>query len=228
MGVAYVTLDNPPANSYDLDVMQEFAGRRRRGDRLRRRVVLVRSASEKFFSAGADVKKFLDGDVAANMEMIRTSQAAFQRMAAAEQVFVAHIDGHALGGGLEIALACDSALAAGALQARHAGGDARPAAGQRRHAAPHAAARPSRALDLLLTGRTFGPDEALRWGLVSALVDGRRAREYAERLAAGPRLAIAAIKRCVHEGGQLPLDDGLALEGELIERLFRSRDATRA
>ena len=62
---------------------------------------------------------------------------------------------------------------------------------------------PSRAMDLLLTGRTFGPDEALAWGLVSALVDEDGAREYAERLAAGPKLAIAAIKRCVHEGGQL-------------------------
>jgi enoyl-CoA hydratase/carnithine racemase len=61
---------------------------------------------------------------------------------------------------------------------------------------------------------------------VSTLCDEAGAREYAERLAVGPGLAIAAIKRCVHEGGQLPLDEGLALEGELIERLFRSRDAT--
>jgi enoyl-CoA hydratase/carnithine racemase len=80
-------------------------------------------------------------------------------------------------------------------------------------------------MDLLLTGRTFGPDEALQWGLVSGLVDEDGAREYAERLAAGPQLAIAAIKRCVHEGGQFSLDDGLALEAELVERLFRSRDA---
>ena len=84
---------------------------------------------------------------------------------------------------------------------------------------------PSRAMDLLLTGRTFAPDEALQWGLVSALVDEDEAREYAERLALGPKLAIAAIKRCVHEGGQLSLLEGLRLEGDLIERLFRSKDA---
>ena len=53
-----------------------------------------------------------------------------------------------------------------------------------------------------------------------------RVREAAERLAAGPALAVAAIKRCVHEGGEASLQDGLALEGRLIEELFRSRDAT--
>jgi E-phenylitaconyl-CoA hydratase len=80
-------------------------------------------------------------------------------------------------------------------------------------------------MHLLLTGSTFGPDEALAWGLVAALLDEDGAREYAERLAAGPQLAIAAIKRCVHEGGDLPLDAGLELEAELVEQLFRSRDA---
>ena len=112
MSVAYVTLDNPPANSYDLAVMQRFEADVDEAIGSGARVVIVRSASEKFFSAGADVKKFLDGDVEANMEMVRTSQAAFRRMAAAEQVFIAHLNGHALGGGLEIALACDLRFAA--------------------------------------------------------------------------------------------------------------------
>src|SRR3954465_12659343 len=55
---------------------------------------------------------------------------------------------------------------------------------------------------------------------------GAPAARAARRSAAGPKLAIAAIKRCVHEGGQLPLEQGLALEAELMESLFRSRDAT--
>ena len=226
MSVAYVTLDNPPANSYDLGVMQAFA--RDVGEAIASdaRVVVVRSASEKFFSAGADVKKFLDGDVEANMEMIRTSQSAFARMAAADQVFIAYINGHALGGGLEIALACDIRLASpgsyklgtpevtlGLLPGN--GGTQRMTR----------LLGPSRAMDLLLTGRTFAADEALQWGLVSALVDEDEAREYAERLALGPKLAIAAIKRCVYEGGQLSLLEGLRLEGDVIERLFRSKDA---
>jgi len=226
MGVAYVTLDNPPANSYDLDVMRSFAADVDAAVESDARVVVVRSASEKFFSAGADVKKFLDGEVEANMEMIRTSQAAFRRMAAAGQVFIAYVNGHALGGGLEIALACDIRLAAPGgykLGTPEVTLGLLPGNGGTQRLTRLLG--PSRAMELLLTGRTFSPDDALAWGLVAALVDSEGAREYAERLAAGPQLALAAIKRCVHEGGERSLQDGLALEAELVERLFRSEDA---
>jgi enoyl-CoA hydratase/carnithine racemase len=145
-------------------------------------------------------------------------------------VFIAHINGHALGGGLEIALACDVRLAN---------------AGEYKLGTPEVTLGllpgnggtqrltrllgPSRALELLLTGRTFSPDQALDWGLVAALYDPAeaddRVRAYAHRFATGAALATAAIKRCVHEGADLPLAEGLALEGELIERLFRSEDA---
>jgi len=199
MGVGYVTLDNPPANSYDLEVMRRFADDVDEAIASDARVVIVRSASAKFFSAGADVKKFLDGDVESNMEMIRTSQAAFRRMAAAAQVFIAYVDGHALGGGLELALACDVRLAAPGgykLGTPEVTLGLLPGNGGTQRLTRLLG--PSRAMDLLLTGRTFSPDEALAWGLVAALVDEDGARAYAERLAAGPQLAIAAIKRCVH------------------------------
>jgi enoyl-CoA hydratase/carnithine racemase len=227
MSVAYVTLDNPPANSYDLAFMQAFAADVDEAIASDARVVVVRSASEKFFSAGADVKRFLDGDVDANMEMIRTSQAAFRRMAAAEQVFIAYIAGHALGGGLEIALACDLRYASEGgykLGTPEVTLGLLPGNGGTQRLTRLIGA--SRALELLLTGRTFGPEEAQQWGLVAELCDEDGLRERAERLAAGPALAVAAIKRCVHEGGQLPLDEGLALEAELMESLFRSKDAT--
>jgi len=230
MGVGYVTLDNPPANSYDLEVMRRFAADVDAAIASDARAVLVRSASAKFFSAGADVKKFLDGDVEANMEMIRTSQAAFGRMAAAPQVFVAYVNGHALGGGLEIALACDLR---DANEGRYQLGFPEVTLGllpgnggtQR---LTRLIGR-SRAIDLLLTGRTFSPEEALHLGLVSTLYPPEEGeghvRGVAERLAAGPSLALAAIKRCVYEGAEQPLEQGLALEAQLIEQLFRSQDA---
>jgi enoyl-CoA hydratase/carnithine racemase len=228
--VGTITLDNPPANSYDLGVMTELAGAVDEAIASDTRVVLLRSASPKFFSAGADVKKFLDGDVEANMEMIRTSQAAFRRMAAAPHVFIAHIAGHALGGGLEIALACDIRVATEGsykLGTPEVTLGLLPGNGGTQRLTRLVG--PSRAMELLLTGRTFSPAEGREMGLIAALHAPDEAetevREYAERIAALPRLAVAAIKRCVHEGGQLPLDEGLALEGELIEQLFRSKDA---
>jgi enoyl-CoA hydratase/carnithine racemase len=192
-------------------------------------VVILRSASAKFFSAGADVKKFLEGDVDANMEMIRTSQAAFRQMAAADQVFIAHINGHALGGGLEITLACDIRLANTGnykLGTPEVNLGLLPGNGGTQRLTRLLG--PSRAMELLLTGRTFSPDDALAWGLVAALYEPEDAEaklhEYAERFAAGPALALASIKRCVHDGGERTLAEGLALEADLVEKLFSSRD----
>jgi enoyl-CoA hydratase/carnithine racemase len=85
--LGFVTLDRPPANSYDLEFMTEFSEAVDEALAGSTRVVIVRSANPKFFSAGADIKRFVEGDVEANMEMIRVSQAAFRRMAGAPQVF---------------------------------------------------------------------------------------------------------------------------------------------
>jgi enoyl-CoA hydratase/carnithine racemase len=228
--LGFITLDKPPANSYDLEFMSEFSSAVDEAVTGASRVVIVQSASEKFFSAGADIKKFLEGDVSANMEMIKVSQAAFRRMAAARQVFIASIAGHALGGGLEIALACDIRLGAAGLYKMGLpevtlgllpgnGGTQRLTR----------LIGPSRALELLLTGRTYTVEEAREIGLLADVYNAEEAqtkvREYAARLAGGAALAIAAIKRCVHEGGELPLADGLALEAELMEQLFQSNDA---
>jgi enoyl-CoA hydratase/carnithine racemase len=228
--LGFITLDKPPANSYDLEFMTEFSEAVDEAVVGATRVVIVQSASEKFFSAGADIKKFLEGDVSANMEMIKVSQSAFRRMAAAPQVFIAYVAGHALGGGLEIALACDIRLAAAGLYKLGLpevtlgllpgnGGTQRLTR----------LIGPSRALELLLTGRTYTVELAREMGLVADVYNADTAesevREYAERLAGGAGLAIAAIKRCVHEGGELALANGLALEAELMEQLFKSKDA---
>jgi enoyl-CoA hydratase/carnithine racemase len=228
--LGFITLDKPPANSYDLEFMSEFSSAVDEAVAGATRVVIVQSASEKFFSAGADIKKFLEGDVGANMEMIKVSQAAFQRMAAAPQVFIAYIAGHALGGGLEIALACDIRLGAAGLYKMGLpevtlgllpgnGGTQRLTR----------LIGPSRALELLLTGRTYTVEDAREMGLVADVYNADEAQEkvleYATGLASGAALAIAAIKRCVHEGGELSLANGIALEQELMEMLFRSKDA---
>jgi enoyl-CoA hydratase/carnithine racemase len=232
MAVSYeggrILLDNPPANSYDIDFMRELSeALDAAGADAGARVVTVESASEKFFSAGADVKKFLVNDVEANMEMIRLAHESLGRMAASSKLFVAFIAGHALGGGLEIALACD--LRYGAEEGYRLGTpEVRlgllPGNGGTQRLPRLIGLGP--ALDLLLTGRQLSPAEALSVGLLSGLFAGEDEFEaHAERLAAGPPLAIANIKRAAYVGTQRTLDDGLALERDMIEQLFRSSDA---
>ena len=229
--VGFITLDHPPANSYDLAFMTEFANRVDEALSGTSRAVVVQSGNSKFFSAGADIKRFLEAGLEDSMEMIRVSQATFRRMAAAPQVFIAYIAGHALGGGLEIALACDIRLAAAGpykLGLPEVTLGLLPGNGGTQRLTRLIG--PSRALELLISGRTYGVKEAHEMGLVADVYDpeeaGTKVREYAERLATGPAVAIAAIKRCVYEGGQKTLDEGLALEAELMDSLFRTQDAT--
>lgn len=229
--VGFITLDHPPANSYDLQVMTEFAAAVDAALAAAVGAVVVRSASEKFFCGGADVKKFLEGDVEANMEMIRVSQAAFERMESARTVFIAHVNGHAMGGGLELTLACDLRFASEGdykLGTPEVTLGLLPGNGGTQRLTRLVG--PSRAMHLLITGRTFSPREGLEMGLFSAVFPAAEAagevERQARRLAEGPTLAVAAIKRCVREGGEASLADGLALEAQLVETLFRSADAT--
>jgi enoyl-CoA hydratase/carnithine racemase len=229
-GIGVVTLDKPPANSYDLAFIEELAGAVQAAaadDTVK--VVVLRSASEKFFSAGADVKAFNESTVEANMEMIRTSHATLSSIAAIPKVFIAEINAHALGGGLEIALACDLRFAAegeymlgtpevtlGVLPGN--GGTQR---------LPRLIGW-SRALELMVTGRTVTPAEALELGIVNSVHPAGELREktveYAQRLASGATKAIGNIKLAVHEGLAAGLEAGLERERELVEELFSSAD----
>ena len=227
-GLGYITLDNPPANSYEIEFMRELKSAIDAAAQGEPRVVVVRSASQKFFSAGADVKRFLANDVEANMEMVRLAHEALAAIARAPKLFVAWIAGHALGGGLEIALACDLRYA---QEGRYRLGTPEvtlgllPGNGGTQRLPRLIGTGP--ALELLLTGRQLTPEEAQRLGLVSQLfADEDQFREHVSKLATLPPLALSEIKRAVYEGVSRPLDAGLELERELIEKLFRSKDAS--
>jgi enoyl-CoA hydratase/carnithine racemase len=226
--VGTITLDRPPANSYDIDFMRELAEAiRAAGADEAVRVVVVRSGSEKFFSAGADVKRFLANDLEDNMEMIRLAHEALAGIARSPKLFVAFIAGHALGGGLEIALACDLRYAAASrlkLGTPEVTLGLLPGNGGTQRLPRLIGVGP--ALELLTTGRQLGPQDALRLGLVSEVFEDAAAFDaHVQRLAKLPPLALASIKRAVFEGIEAPVEDGLALERELIEELFRSQDA---
>lgn len=229
--LGYITLNRPPANSYEIGFMRDLdAAIEAANADAEVKVVTFRSASEKFFSGGADIKAFVANTTAANMEMIRTAHRALDRMAASDKIFIAAINGHALGGGLEMALACDLRFAA---EGKYRLGlpevtlGLLPGNGGTQRLPRLIGA--NKALEMMLAGETVTPEEALRLGIVNRLFPADKLLEeteaYARKLAAGASLAIARIKRCVYQGQAMDLSGGLALERELIEPLFDTADA---
>ncbi|GJM44717.1 MAG: enoyl-CoA hydratase [Gemmatimonadota bacterium] len=229
--VGTITLNHPKANSYDIHFMLELDAAidaHIANDSVS--VVVMKSNLDKFFSAGADIKAFQANSTADNMKMIRVAHGALRKMGTSQKVFIAAINGHALGGGLEMALACDLRFAAE--------GDYRmglpevtlgllPGNGGTQRL-PRLIGR-TKALDLMITGRTVTPPQALELGIVDRVFPAgelmSQTLKYASRLSSGASLAIGRIKQAVMEGMDLPLDESFALERDLMEPLFDTADA---
>jgi enoyl-CoA hydratase/carnithine racemase len=229
--IGYITLDKPPANSYDKEYMDELgAAVDAARDDDSAKVVIVRSASKKFFSAGADIKAFMANDTPTNMAMIERGHEVLASIARIPKIFIAQVEGHALGGGLEIALACD--LRFGARGGYKLGvpevtlGLLPGNGGTQR--LPRIIGVP-KALDLMITGRQISPGEAHGLGILNRLFAASEAaaktREYAENLAGGATVAIGEIKLTTYAGVEMPIADALAREREGIARLFDTADA---
>jgi enoyl-CoA hydratase/carnithine racemase len=229
--IGYITLNNPPANSYDLSFMQELGEcvDAAAGDE-GARAIIFRSASERFFSAGADIKAFDANPPEKNMEMIRTAHENLGRIAEIPKVFIAQIHATALGGGLEMALACDLRFGAEGeyyLGLPEATLGLLPGNGGTQRL-PRLIGVP-KALDLMVTGRRLSPSEAHELGILDRLFPAERLEEetlkYAEGLAAGAVGAIGSVKLAVHRGIDRPLEEGLKIERDLVEPLFESEEA---
>jgi enoyl-CoA hydratase/carnithine racemase len=228
--VGIITLDKRPANSYDLAFMQDLEAAieaAAQDDTVK--VALVQSAQSKFFCAGADVKALKANAIADNMKMIDFAQETLAMISLLPKVFIAVINGHALGGGLEIALACDLRFAGDGeftLGLPEVSLGILPGNGGTQRL-PRLIGK-GRALSMMITGETVGPQDALALGIVDrvfptdSLWDESLA--FAQELAGGATLAIAHIKRAVHEGLNLSLADGLKLERDLFAELLASED----
>lgn len=229
-GIGWISLDRPPANSYDRAFIEELGAAI---DQLAAdddaKVVVVVSSSEKFFSAGADVKNFVESDADTNNAMVRLAHSVFDKLGSIPKLTIAAINGHALGGGYEIALACDVRIAA---EGRYRVGlpevtlGLLPGTGGTQRL-PRLIGR-GRALLMMTTGQSVTPDEAEKLGMVDRLVAADELRDHVTEVAAtiakGAPLAIAATKRAVHEGVDLPLAEGLQIELDALAPLFASAD----
>jgi enoyl-CoA hydratase len=231
-GVATITLDRPPVNALGEPIIAGLATAFDRAAADGAGVVVITSDVDGFFAAGADLTLFDGLDIEGFLHYLDRLRAQIERAADGPWVSVAAVEGQALGGGLELALACTLRVASPAarLGVPEVKLGLLPGAGGTQRL-PRLIGR-SPALDLLLTGRSVGGTEALRLGLIDELAEpgGARARaiELARRLADGPREAHAAIIRCVDAsaGGDPArgMAAGMEVERTEVGALFDSPD----
>ncbi|HEV2620134.1 MAG TPA: enoyl-CoA hydratase-related protein [Acidobacteriaceae bacterium] len=229
-GMATVTLNRPDVlNALNAAMLREldelFAALQADAEV---RVVLLRGAGDRAFAAGADIREFAALDAAAGEQMAARVQRIFRRIETLGKPVIACIQGYAVGGGCELALACTLRLAAD--NARLGQPEIKlgiiPGYGgsQRLPRLVGAGA----ALKMILTGEPIDAAEAWRIGLVDEVVVAAelmvRANELATRIAAMPPLAVTAALEAVSQGADLPLDQALALETAIFGRLCGTED----
>jgi len=228
--VGHIILDRPPANSYDKAFLDDLSlaiddARFDAGVK----AILVRSASEKFFSAGADVKMFAATDAEYQMAFVVHANEIMSKFERTPKIVVCAINGHCLGGGLEIALCCDVRIAAegtyniglpevtlGVLPGT--GGTQR---------LPRLIGR-QKALDIMVLGAPVQPAKAKELGIVDDVVPAAelvaKAQEWSAAYASGPSLAIGQIKLATVQGLGMPFASAMLYEHQAVGRLFASED----
>jgi enoyl-CoA hydratase/carnithine racemase len=225
-GVAVVRLDNPKVNALSTAVLAgiEQAARDLTADPPGAVVV---TGGDKLFAAGADISEFGGPEEAGVVggAFVR----AFDALSALPRMVIAAVSGFALGGGCELALACDMRIASERAkfgQPELLLGIIPGGGGTQRLTR---LVGPARAKDMILTGRQVGAEEALRIGLVDEVVPPEelhpRALGLAAELAKGAVAAQALAKRAIDEGLSGTLADGVALEHRLFVESFRTDDA---
>ncbi|MET8829611.1 enoyl-CoA hydratase-related protein [Streptomyces sp. NPDC004610] len=230
-GVGTLRLDRPPMNALDVatqDRLKVLAEEATARDDVRAVVIY---GGEKVFAAGADIKEMENMDHTAMVLRSRALQESFTAVARIPKPVVAAVTGYALGGGCELALCADY---------RIAGDNAKlgqpeillgliPGAGGTQRLARLIG--PSKAKDLIFTGRQVRADEALTLGLVDRVVPAaevyEQAHAWAARLAKGPALALRAAKESVDSGLETDIETGLAVERTWFAGLFATEDRER-
>ncbi len=226
--VALVTIDNPPANVWTLESLAGLRDlvRKLNADPTVRALVLTGN-SPKFFSAGADLKVFAEGGKLAGANMARAFGEAFETLAAFRGASIAAINGYAMGGGLEVALACDIRIAETHAQMALPEGAVGllPCAGGTQWLA-HAVGE-GWAKRMILCGERIDAATALRIGLVEEVVETGKSVEAALALAQKVQNqspgSVEACKRLVHVA-RAPAQPGLVLERDLFLNLFDTAD----
>ena len=235
-GVAVLTLNDPPANTYSYEMMRRL-DRAILDARMDEsvQVVVITGAGEKFFCAGANIGMLSEMTPTFKYYFCLHANETLSRLEQTPKLVVAAINGHCVGGGLEVALAADLRVArrgAGRMGLPEVTLGVLPGTGGTQRLAR--AVGKSRAIELMATGELFDFERAAELGLVNRLFDAdsassflEQALTYARQFAAPGKaaLAVGRIKRAVQTGAEIPFESALALERELQQLLFQSQDA---
>ena len=238
-GVAWLTLDDPPANTYTHEMMLQLdaAILKARFDESVHVLVLT-GAGEKMFCAGANINMLKASDPTFKYYFCLHANETLSRLEQTPKLVLAALNGNTVGGGLEIAMAADLRIAR-----RAPGGGSKfglpevalgvlPGTGGTQRLLRIVGK--SRAIDLMVTGRLFGLEEAEKLGIVDAVFDGDSRQAFLDQVQAYARQfcppakaarAVGRIKRSVQSGAEVPFESALAIERELQQQLFQGEDA---
>jgi enoyl-CoA hydratase len=233
-GVAYLTLNDPPANTYSYEMMRRLDDlmlQVRMDEKVH--VVVLTGKGEKFFCAGANIAMLTSVTPEFKYYFCLHANETLNRFEQTPKLIIAALNGHCVGGGLEVAMAADLRIA------RRGGGKiglpeinlgVLPGTGGTQRLARLIGK--SKAIEMMTSGKTFDFEEGHKLGLINQIFESENfansIQEYAQQFVPPSKAskAVGRIKRAVQTGLELPFQDALALERELQQQLFESEDAS--
>ena len=235
-GVAWIELVDPPANTYTYEMMRDLddAILQARFDE-NVHVIVLRGAGEKFFCAGANINMLKTVNPTFKYYFCLHANETLNRLEHTPKLVIAALNGHTVGGGLEIAMAADLRIArrgAGKIGLPEVTLGVLPGTGGTQRLAR--LINKSTAIELMSTGETFDFERAKDLGIVNQIWETASADEFFEKVQKyGEQFcpphkaakAVGRIKRSVQSGAEIPFESALAVERELQQQLFQSEDA---
>ena len=235
-GIALITLNDPPANLYSYELMQQLDRAildARMDDAAH--VIVITGKGEKFFCAGADIKMLADVTPSCKYYFCLHANETLSRLEQTPKLVIAAINGHCVGGGLEVAMAADIRIArkgAGKLGLPEVSLGVLPGTGGTQRLVRIVGK--SKAIELMATGDLFDFERGLELGILNQVFESEsveefaaKVRDYALQFTAPKKAAhaVGRIKRAVQTGSEISFESALALERELQQQLFQSEDA---
>jgi len=232
-GVAVIEMNDPPANTYTYEMMRQLEDailRARMDNNVY--VLLLTGAGDKFFSAGANIKMLCTVDPTFKYYFCLHANETLLRLEHTPKLVIAALNGHTVGGGLEIAMAADIRIArkdSGKIGLPEINLGVLPGTGGTQRLSRLVGK--SKAIELMVTGNTYTFEEALEYGIINDIYDRENfmenIMEYARQFCPPNKAAkaVGRIKRAVQTGWEIPMESALAVERENQQLLFQSEDA---